>query len=227
MAEDAKVPKLTTKEMEVWSPEQLSAFLEHVATDRMAALWRLAATTGMRRGELLGLRWADVDFEAGALTVSQSLTIADYKTHISTPKTDGSRRRLTLDPATLAALRAHRARQSAERLALGVAWQDTGLVFTREDGGEVHPHLVSRWFDQRLKAAGLPRITFHAVRHSYATMLLRGGQPIHRVSKRLGHSKPTVTLNIYGHVLPGDDEEAALAGAELLSPTANATGTAR
>jgi len=127
---------------------------------------------------------------------------------MSEPKTSAGRRTLALDPGTVTALRSHRARPAEERLSWGAAWQDAGLVIVREDGQLVHPKRLSKWFDQRVKRAGLPRITFHGLRHSYVTMLLRAGQPLRVVSQRAGHSSPTVTSSVYAHVLPGDDEAA-------------------
>jgi integrase len=216
VAELADPPKVKTREMACWSPEQTTAFLASTADDRMAALWHLAASTGMRRGEILGLRWSDVDLDAATLTIRQTIVVVDSKPVLSEPKTGAGRRTLALDPATVTALRSHRARQAQERLAWGAAWQDVGLVFVREDGQLVNPERLSKWFGRRAKSAGLPRITFHGLRHSYVTMLLRDGQPLRTVAQRAGHSSPNVTSAIHAHVLPGDDEAAALAGARLL-----------
>jgi integrase len=171
----------------------------------------------MRRGEVLGLRWSDVDFETGSLRIAQTLVVVNYALQLSEPKTSAGKRTLMIDPATIAALRAHRKRQLEEQLAWSSNWKNSeGLVFVREDGSMIHPERLSKWFDQRVTAAKLPRITFHGLRHSYVTMLLRGGQPIRAVSARVGHASANVTNAIYSHVLPGDDEVAALAGAALL-----------
>jgi integrase len=220
VAELADPPRVALKELEAWSPDQTAAFLASTANDRLAALWVLTASTGMRRGEVCGLRWRDVDLDAGRLKVSQTIVVVDYKLVASEPKTSAGRRTLALDQRTVAALRAHRARQLEERLAWGELWNDEGLVFVREDGRPVHPERVSKWFDQRVRRAGLPRLSFHGLRHSYVTMLLRAGQPLHVVARRAGHSSPNVTSAVYAHVLPGDDEEAALAGARLLGGSA-------
>jgi integrase len=171
----------------------------------------------MRRGEILGLRWSDIDLETATLTIRQTLVAVNSKPVLSEPKTGAGRRTLALDPATVAALRSHKARQAQERLMWGSEWQDTGLVFVREDGEPINPERLSKWFNQRVKRAGLPRITFHGLRHSYVTMLLRAGQPLRVVSQRAGHSSPNVTSAVYAHVLPGDDETAALVGARLLN----------
>jgi integrase len=117
----------------------------------------------------------------------------------------------------LSALRTHRARQNKDRLGWGPEWKgDRDLVFAREDGSLIHPERLSKWFDQKVTKAKLPRINFHGLRRSYVTMLLRDGVPLRVVSQRAGHSNANVTSAIYSHVLPGDDEAAALAVAKAL-----------
>jgi integrase len=215
-ADQADPPKPRTAEMKVWSPEQLRAFLEHVLTDRLYAAWLLLATTGMRRGEVLGLRWLDVHVDAGRLSVVQSLTVTKYEVAISEPKTAKGRRSIALDAATVVALRMHRKAQLAERLAWGEAWQDTGFVFTREDGSLIHPHRFTAWFDRMQDAAGLPRIRLHDLRHSYATAALTAGIAAKVVSERLGHANVSITPDTYSHVLPALQEEAANTVARLI-----------
>jgi integrase len=209
VADAADPPKPKTPEMRVWSPAQLRVFLDHVRTDRLYAAWLLAATTGMRRGEILGLRWSDLDLEAGRVAVRRPRIVVDYQVQVSEPKTAKGRRSLALDPATVAALRAHRARQAEERLAVGSRYQDSELVFTRLDGTGFHPERFSSWFRQHVRAAGLPRIRLHDVRHSYATAALAAGVPAKVVSERLGHAAIAITMDTYSHVLPGLDEQAA------------------
>ncbi|HZQ79892.1 MAG TPA: site-specific integrase [Acidimicrobiia bacterium] len=215
----ADPPKGASPEMRIWTAEQLRAFLDHVRTDRLVAAWQLLATTGMRRGELLGLRWLDVDLDDGFLAVRQTRVSVDYEVAVGTPKTERGNRTVALDPATVAVLREHRARQLEERLAWGPAWTDTGLVFTREDGTEIHPQRLSQYFRRHTASSGLPPIRLHDVRHSYATALIKAGQPIKVVSQRIGHASPTITMAIYQHVLPSDDVEAAATGARLILGT--------
>ena len=216
VAAAADLPKGMQPEMHVWSPEQLRAFLDHVRGDRLYAAWLLLATTGMRRGEVAGLRWVDVDLDAGRVSPRRPRVVVNYEVVVSEPKTAKGRRSLALDPATLAALREHRVRQLEERLAVGPRWQDSGLVFTWPDGRPLHPERFSRWFEQHARAAGLPKIRLHDVRHSYATAALAAGIPAKVVSERLGHANIAITMDTYSHVLPGLDAQAAGTVARLI-----------
>ena len=216
-ADQADPPKGSSPEMRVWTPEQLHAFLKAVEAERLYAAWRLAALTGVRRGELVGLRWTDVDVEASRLTVRQIRTMVGSEVVTTTPKTRQAVRTLALDRG--------RHRRSAPigrcRPRRGSLWvpgtrRPRASVFTNPDGSPVHPVRIMRWFEQLRERAELPPIRFHDVRHSYATALLRAGVPLKVVSQRLGHSSPVVTMTIYQHVLPGDDDLAAEVGAKAI-----------
>ncbi len=204
----------------VWTGRQLRGFLDHVAGDRLHAAWMLFATTGMRRGEVAGLAWPNVDLDGGRLRVAQTVTVADNELVWSDDaKTDAGARWIALDPATVSVLRAHRARQAAERLSFGGGWTDHPrgpLVFTWPDGSLLHPDTLYRQLLARAKAAGLPAIDVHSLRHSYATAALRAGVSPEVLSKRLGHADVAITLSIYAHVREGDDERAAAAAAAAI-----------
>lgn len=203
-------------EMIVWSSEQLARFLAAVREDPRFALWRLASTTGLRRGEVLGLRWRDVDLEAGRLRVTQQRVRGADGLGYGAPKTAKGRRSVALDPSTIAALRSHRARQLEDRLAFGPGYQDADLVFARADGSPEDPDGISGAFDRLGRLAVLPRIRFHDLRHTHATLALSAGIHPKVVQERLGHSSITVTLDTYSHAIPAMQEDAATRIAALL-----------
>jgi len=203
-------------EMRTWTAAELRAFLEYLREDRLYAAWRLAATTGMRRGEVLGLRWCDVDLAAGRVAVRQTVTEAGTTLVFGEPKTGRGKRNIALDTETVAALRAWRKLQAEERLAWGAAWQDTGMVFTREDGSMIRPNTWSFWFKRHLRMSDLPQIRFHDLRHTHASLALLAGVPAKVVSERLGHATVAFTLDVYSHTIPAMHEEAAELVAALL-----------
>lgn len=200
----------------VWSPEDVGAFLAFAADDRLYALWHVAVMCGMRRGELIGLRWRDVDLSAGQLLVIQSVTVADRCRHIGAPKTKRGNRIVALDAGTVSVLRAHRRQQLEDRLAWSRAWQDTGLVFVCEDGAMLNPDHVTRHFAALVSASGLPRITLHGLRHTCASLALAANVPVKVVSERLGPSTTTVTSNTYQHVLEAQARQAGDAIAAIV-----------
>lgn len=208
-ASDAVAPHSSApRSLQVWDADQLREFCEHVIEDRLRGLWVLAAMTGMRRGELCGLQWPDVNLDGGDLAVRRSRVPVAGKVTETTPKS-GTARVIALDPATVSVLRAHRRAQLEERLAWGEAWTDSGYVFVQEDGTPLRPDAITRAFDQHVTTVGLPRIRLHDLRHSHATLGLRAGIPAKVMSERLGHAKVGITLDLYSHVVPGMQEEAA------------------
>lgn len=205
----ARPPSVRRKEQETWTPEELSRFLASVADHRLFAAFVLSATTGMRRGELMGLRWRDVDLDAGRLSIVSTITTVNGRAVESSTKTNKSRRRIALDGGTVAVLRAHQERQSAERQHAGKLWSDSGLVFTREDGTALHPDRFTHLFTRLIRKAGLSPIRLHDLRHTYATLALEAGVHPKIVSERLGHATTGITLDLYSHVTPSMDEQAA------------------
>lgn len=206
----ARPPAQERSEHRTWSSEELREFFDVIADHRLRGAYVLLATTGMRRGEVLGLRWRDVDLDAGELAVLQSLTTVGYELIFSTPKTARSRRVVFLDPDTVRELRSHRRRQREERLAAGPAWDGSdGLVFTDELGGAVHPDWFRREFARQTRQAGFPQIRLHDLRHTYATLALKAGVHPKVVSERLGHATVGITLDLYSHVTPAIARDAA------------------
>lgn len=176
----------------------------------------MALTTGMRRGELLGLRWADVDLAVGRLVVKQTVVSVGYQVQFSEPKTARSRRTISLDPSTVATLKAHRSHQLEQRLAWGPAWRESEFVFTREDGSLIHPQSVSDAFERAVKQVSLPLIRFHDLRHTYATLALDAGMKPWDLSDRLGHSSVAFTLQAYRHAVQATQESAASVAASFI-----------
>ncbi|WP_345694350.1 site-specific integrase [Nonomuraea thailandensis] len=200
----------------VWTPAQLGAFLDHALTDRLYALFHLIAFRGLRRGEACGARWTDLDADEGTLAVATQLTVVNGKVEEGDPKTESSDSLVALDTATLDVLRIHHARQLADKLRWGPAWQDSGRIFTKEDGSRLHPDVVSKHFERLSFAAGLPPIRLHDLRHGAATLSLAAGNDMKIISAMLRHSSLAMTSDLYTAVLPEVAHAAAEASAALV-----------
>ena len=201
----------------VWTPEQTGVFLDRAAGHRLYALFHLVAFRGLRRGEVCGVSWPDVDLDAATLAVRENRVKITYKDiEDGTPKMDASEDTVPLDSGTVAALRAHRRQQNAARLEWGEAWQGSGKVFTTEDGAALHPDHVTDQFAQLAFAAGLPPIRLHDLRHGAATLMLASGADMKLVQALLRHSSITITSDTYTSVLPEVALEAAEAAAALV-----------
>lgn len=212
----SKPRKSSGGQMRFWKPEQLDGFLEFVREDWLYPLWHLAAMTGMRRGEVLGLRWGDIDLRGSRLSVAQTLISVAYEVSFSTPKSHRARV-IDLDPETVEVLRKHRVAQLCAQRTVQATTRAEELVFTRFDDGDlIHPDRLTQMFDLQVKRSGLARIRFHDLRHTHATIGLRAGVPVKVMSERLGHSNPGFTLQQYAHVIPGMQAEAAAAIADLV-----------
>ena len=202
-------PRHTTRQIEPLTPGQVNTLLEAVADHRLEALITVAVGLGLRQGEALGLRWEDVDFEAGVLSVRQTLERAGTTPRFGEPKTARSRRTITMPGIVAAALRRHRTRQLEERLAAGARWRESRLVFTTTIGTAIDKSGVHKAFKAVLRAAGLPNIRYHDLRHTAATLLLTQGVDPRTIMETLGHSQISLTLNTYAHVMPALQREAA------------------
>lgn len=213
-------PRVANVEMHTFNADQARTLISAAVdtNDRLAAIYAVALATGARQGELLALRWQDVDIDRGTIRITRTLIRASGGLTMSEPKTASGKRTIPVGRSTIDALRAHRTAQVAERLRVGPAWQDGDLVFASQTGAPVDPsNLLSRHYYPLLRRVGLPRLTFHALRHTAATLMLGSGTHIRVVAERLGHADPTVTLRVYSHVTPTMQREAAQVMDALLS----------
>jgi integrase len=213
--DSADPPTTAGRRVQSWTATELGKFLEHVPGDRLYALWRLAATTGMRRGELLGLTWRYLDLSAARVSVEQQLLPTRGSLTFGPPKSARSRRTVALDPETVETLRRHRDAQLLERDLAASAYGDLDLVFCNELGGPIHPDRLSAMFRKHRKDAGIPVGSLHILRHTAASLALTAGVPVHVVAARLGDDPKTV-LSTYAHLLPSSDEVAAERVAALI-----------
>ena len=163
----------------------------------------------MRRGEILGLRWSDVELEGKRLSVQRALVNIAYELQLAEVKTASGRRTIDLDPRTVTVLHDWRKQQLEERVLAGLRPEDFALVFAHPDGSPIHPDYFSQCFERLLAKGALPRIRLHDLRHTHATILLKAGVPAKVVSERLGHANVAFTMNVYQHVLPGMQADAA------------------
>jgi integrase len=219
-AKSAKPP-----EQAWWTPAELQSFLALTADEPFGGLFHVAAMTGMRRGEVCGLRWSDVDLDAAKIEVRQQLLVVRSPgapdgglLFSARTKTDHGRRKIELDAQTVSVLRAQKRRQTEHRLLLGAGWSnERGLVFTEPDGSCVDPESVAKVFARRVAKSKLPRIRFHDLRHSHCAHLIASGQvPLLAITKRLGHSSVAFTQDRYGHLLPDAGSQAADAVAAMV-----------
>jgi integrase len=205
----------------VWNAAQCGAFLDGTEGERLYALYHLAAYYGLRRSELAGLEWIDVDLAARRVSVRQ----AQVDDELDDTKSEDSDRIITIDQATADVLKTWRKDQLAERMAWGPAWADSGRVFTREDGRPLRPEWISERFVTLAARLGLPPVRFHDLRHGAATMLVAAGQPAKVVSEVLGHSTVAFTMDVYTSVAEELAESAAAAIAAYV-PRRGRTGAA-
>ncbi len=209
VAEAVKRPTVERTDAVYLSAEQAQQLLTVLLGDRLEALYRLLLATGLRRGEALALQWQDVDLDVGSVRVRWTLSRTSRGLEIGEPKTERSRRTVPLPRSAVETLRAHRLRQTTDRLAAGPAWTDAGLVFTTEVGTALEPRNVLRRFDALARKAGLEGVHLHTLRHSAASFLLAAGTHTKVVQEHLGHSSYAITADIYSHVAPAQAREAA------------------
>ena len=203
-------PRVRKTSPPMWSIDQMRTFLAAAGAEDLREWFELALYTGLRRSEMAGLKWENVDLGAGLLrVVAKRVVVPRVGPVVGTPKTDRSRRRLSLSPEAVAIFHRQRDRQDVQRAQAGELWQDTGYVFTNGVGDPVDPGIATKAFTRIVRQTGLPKMTLRDMRHAHATLLLLDNVHLKVVSERLGHSTVTVTADIYSHVLPEMDQEAS------------------
>lgn len=197
-----EAPRLEKKEMNVWSVDQVNEFLKFTKHSRYSPVFFLAAYTGMRKGEILGLHWNDINFEEKTIRISKTLYKVKDRYLLHEPKTKSSIRTIYMDDDITRVLKKQRVKQNLEKLKAGNVYEDHNLVFAQETGNYVFPTAVNALFLRYIRQSGIPRIRFHDLRHTHATILLSMGVNPKIVAERLGHSSVQITLDTYSHVLP-------------------------
>jgi integrase len=200
----------------IMNPEQVKKFLEAAKETPYYYIFYTALHTGMRRGELLGLRWGDVDLDFATLSVVQTIYKSKGKCIVKEPKNASSRRAIALTPNLAILLRKYRGQMELDKKMLGVRLKDSDLVFSYFDGKPFDPSTLSHTFSKVMVRAGVPHIRFHDLRHTHATLMLKAGIHPKVVGERLGHSNIRTTIDTYSHVLPGLQEAAARRFDEML-----------
>src|SRR5664279_3610817 len=209
VAKAVRPPRLSRTERRSLTPAEAGTLLSHLKGDRLEAVFIVALSTGLRRGEVLGLRWQDVDLEGRVLFVRQALQRVDRALKMVPPKTHRSSRPIPLPQFAVTAFSQQKVRQANDRRLVGRAWEDGGLVFTTEIGTPLEPRNVNRRFYAARSAAGLEWVRLHDLRHAFATVLLDQGEGLRTVMDLLGHSTIRLTADTYGHVLPSRARKAA------------------
>lgn len=207
----AKLPKQEKKEVEALTIEQVKAFLAKAKETRHYTAYLVELATGLRRGELLALRWKNIDLEAGNLQIKENLVVVKGGAIFQEPKTKSSKRDINLPPHINAELKKHKKVQAEERLRLGDQYKNNDLVFCRKDGDPLHPRSFSEHFEKlvrKLQAEGFPKISFHGLRHTFATLALQVGVEAKTLQDILGHSTINITLDFYSHTTQIMREEA-------------------
>lgn len=216
LADPPKISSGARPKMEVWNADELRRFFELIEGHHLYTALYVKANTGMRRGEVLGLTWRTIDFDSSRLSVTQNVTAPNYQVRVSDVKSAHSLRTIDLDARTVAVLRSWRKQHLESYIATGVRVDESGFVFAKPSGGPLHPDYFSQSFERLIAKMDLPRIRLHDLRHTHATLLLKEGVPPKVVSERLGHSSVAFTMQVYQHVLPGMQADAAATFGELV-----------
>ena len=215
VAEAATPPGLKTAQAIIWSVQEALKFLEHAQSDRLNALWYTTLFSGMRRAEVLGLQWVNVNLEQGEILIRSTLVEIEGKLIMGEPKTRAGRRTIAITPDTVQVLKAHKQRQHLEQKNAMEGWEDTGLVFTTSIGTPIYPGNLARAYKALIRKAGVTNIRFHDLRHTAASLSIRRGDSAKLVADRLGHTNVSFTMNTYVHLFD-DQRRAAAFGLEDL-----------
>lgn len=228
VADAVDPPRVERRQSSIWTPEQALQFLEvSKKEERYWIGFVLAIMTGMRKGEILGLRWSDIDWDHGFVQIRQTLSWSQGKPAFQEPKTERSRRSVAMSPETMTALRRHKRIQAQERLIFDSEYQDNDLVIARADGRPQNPRTFDDAWYRALELSDLPRIRFHDLRHTHASLLLQQGVHPKIVSERLGHATINITLDTYSHVLPGLQKEVADRFDDVIFKSSKTSGEGR
>jgi integrase len=209
-ATQVKPPRPERREIKILTKDEIVTLLDAAKGTPLYLPILVAVTTGLRRSEMLGLRWSDLDLKIGTVTVSQSLDRIKGKVSFKAPKTQTSRRSITLPAITMQALQEHRLTQAEERLKLGLGRDPRGLVFTRVDGESLNPDVLTKGFERLIARANVTPITLHGLRHTHISHLLMDGVHVKVVSERVGHASINITLSVYAAYIPSMQADAAL-----------------
>ena len=213
----ARPPRGEKKQMDMWDVPTIHRFLDESQGTRYGHIFEFAISTGMRRSEICGLKWGAVDLVGGRLEVVATLQqIPGHGLVTGAPKTKRSRRNIALAPATVALLQVVQGTQQLAKLETGPLWQEIGYVFTQADGSPVQPDILTKNFRSMVRELAMPPLSFHGLRHAFATMALQAGMNPKIVSEALGHSSVTITLDTYSHVLPNMQDKLAIAVENIL-----------
>jgi len=197
--------------------DQIKAIEAYLLGTQYHTIFYVDVRTGLRRGELLGLQWKDIDFEEGKLSVRRSLAyIKEKGVFTKSPKNKKSRRTINISSEVINILQQHRLKQKEYFLSKGIKNSDDNFIFYQDNGSPIFPDTISSWFPEMLKRVEIPRLNFHCLRHTHASLLLGAGVDIKVISERLGHSSIRITYDIYSHLLPGQQKDAASKLEELL-----------
>jgi integrase len=218
-----RVPKQVKPDIACWTSDEVIRFLTLTQPHRLYALFYTALATGMRRGEIVALRWHDVDLSSGRITIKLNAVAVMGQTPVKEPKSKASRRTIFIQDEDVAVLKAHRVQQLRERELLGPSWTDHDLVFPSQVGTHLSPRNLSRLFEQLVRQSGVTRAGFHSMRHAHASLLIKNGVDDGVVSERLGHTDPGFTRRVYQHLFDEQRNSAALGLMNLIRNTRTQT----